>query len=1443
MTRASSGFDLALGAQGYRLHSAGNFWVREHEEAFKYSDGDEVEERIASAISQSRDVGTFSTELRQHQTDWPSLYHLSPIRTNLLRPFDGLLNGARVLEIGAGCGVLSRYMGEQGAELLALEGSRRRAAITASRCRGLPNVTVLNERFDAFEIKQQFDVITLIGVLEYSRLFTNGDDPVQETLQRVRSLLADDGVLIIAIENQLGLKYFSGMKEDHLGRPMAGIQDQYDDDTVVTFGRQELETRIREAGFSDCEFALPLPDYKLPQSIVFPAGQKAPYSAISASLAGQATRSDPQFTYSPVFSLGPAFKVLGRNGLLAELSNSFLVLARKSSDSSTFERIAPDTLISHYSSARHPAYTKRSQFLLEDGTVTVKRSRLCPDAVPPEHSLLRQSLQDERLIDGTNWADRLEELLANPKWTLDDVTEWAITWRAALAGILPGSPDPEDLRIDTPIPGELVDAVARNLIVDADGNGRFFDLEWTFRAPVTFGYLTFRTVKLSLGSLTGISAPDDLRLLRVSKLLELLFRRLGMVLTPPDIQTYLSLEGAWRDEATGDLGAPLEYDSYLADVMATIPDLVPLLSQDAFQKDIEIDRLSASLRQAIEETARKNLEIQRLSDEARKLQEATEQYHQLQTISRAKFDHLSDCLKEAKCFESIAASQADEIAMIKGSLSWRITAPLRSVNAQVRRVRQGWRRRAVKVAEQAYRRLPLGISTKMALKSVIFRAAGPLLRNTGAYQRWQVDMRLRKPRHPHRSGMYPGSDDMALVTQPAHALWSANGVREWADYGAIRERIDSVLQEHGRSNHRAIAMLDYSGQDLLKVAEGIRLPVPPANPDVTILVPVYNHLQTTLECLASLSAAMQGSRATAEIIVANDASTDETAAVLATISHLRMVNQPENLGFLRNCNSTAQGARGRHLVLLNNDVQVTPGWLDAMLACLQSDPSIGAVGPQIVYPNGALQEAGTVLRRDGTAEMIGLNQSPDLPRFSYTRDVDYCSGACLLLRTADFHRLNGFDEAFAPAYCEDSDLCMRLRAEGKRIVYCAEARVVHHLSKTSNDLDNDYKLACIARNLQTFTNKWQESLDRMDDVRVISFYLPQFHPIPENDLWWGRGFTEWSNVAKAQPNFVGHFQPRVPADLGYYDLRLPEVMEEQAKLAQRYGIHGFCYYYYWFGGKRLLERPIERMLGEGTPKMPFCLCWANENWTRRWDGNDREVLMAQKHSNEDDLAVIRDLMRYFASPHYIRVNGRPLVLIYRVSIFPDFKETARIWREACRAEGIGEIYIAQVESFELVNAGVKPEDYGCDAAVEFPPQGLADPYPLKAELLNPGFEGAVASYRDIAVKYATRPFPDYKRFLGVMPGWDNTARRQHHSYVFEHSTPGAFQAWLETSVARTKQQYCGDERMVFVNAWNEWAEGAYLEPDRRFGHTYLEAVRNALDNQNLMRHDSYVLGK
>jgi hypothetical protein len=347
---------------------------------------------------------------------------------------------------------------------------------------------------------------------------------------------------------------------------------------------------------------------------------------------------------------------------------------------------------------------------------------------------------------------------------------------------------------------------------------------------------------------------------------------------------------------------------------------------------------------------------------------------------------------------------------------------------------------------------------------------------------------------------------------------------------------------------------------------------------------------------------------------------------------------------------------------------------------------------------------------------------------------------------------------------------------------------------------------------------------KKSSLRAIAFYLPQFHAIPENDEWWGKGFTEWTNVTKSAPQFAGHYQPHLPGGLGFYDLRYREVLKRQMQLAAQYGIHGFCLHHYWFSGKRLLEEPLNQILNDPSLKLPFCLCWANENWTRRWDGRSHEVLISQTHSHETDLDFIKDIARALRDPRYIRVNGKPLLIVYRLLSLPDPAKTAEIWRNYCRENGIGDIYLVAAQIYGLKD----PRAYNFDAAVEFPPHNIK----LREQpvnLLNPGFNGSIHSYSDLIENERVMEHPSYPLFKTIFPDWDNSARRIGRGKIFHQSTPQFFAEWFNLVCQRTVEHASSEEeRLVFINAWNEWAEGAHLEPDRRFGYAYLEALAKAL---------------
>ncbi len=345
------------------------------------------------------------------------------------------------------------------------------------------------------------------------------------------------------------------------------------------------------------------------------------------------------------------------------------------------------------------------------------------------------------------------------------------------------------------------------------------------------------------------------------------------------------------------------------------------------------------------------------------------------------------------------------------------------------------------------------------------------------------------------------------------------------------------------------------------------------------------------------------------------------------------------------------------------------------------------------------------------------------------------------------------------------------------------------------------------------------------DVRLIAFYLPQFHPVAENDRWWGPGFTDWRNVVRATPLFEGHYQPHLPGELGFYDLRIDEVRRRQVELARTHGIHGFCYYYYWFNGRRILESPLERYIADPLIDFPFCICWANENWSRRWDGGNREVLLVQEHDFASDMKFIRDVIPLFKDPRYIRVNGMPLLVLYRADLLKFPAETAAGWREECEKAGLPGIHLCAAQTFDISD----PRPFGFDSACEFPPhrhavgqiaEGLRD--------LPDGFKGWVCDYELVARHSLTAPVPDYPVYRGLFPSWDNTARKRDQALIFHNADPHRYEYWLRGLVEYTRQNFVGDQRIIFINAWNEWAEGAHIEPDLKYGPAYLEATLRAL---------------
>jgi len=371
------------------------------------------------------------------------------------------------------------------------------------------------------------------------------------------------------------------------------------------------------------------------------------------------------------------------------------------------------------------------------------------------------------------------------------------------------------------------------------------------------------------------------------------------------------------------------------------------------------------------------------------------------------------------------------------------------------------------------------------------------------------------------------------------------------------------------------------------------------------------------------------------------------------------------------------------------------------------------------------------------------------------------------------------------------------------------------------------------------------------NVKAIAFYLPQFHPIAENDEWWGKGFTEWRNIPRGVPRFEGHYQPRVPRDFGYYELEGTAVMRQQVELARTMGLHGFCFYYYNFNGHRLLEKPLDAFIEDTEINFPFSLLWANENWSRRWDGMENDVLIRQDYKSEDCAALVDDLAKYLTHPNYIKADGRPILYLYRADIIPDCKKTIKQWRETFVERHSIDPIIVMAQAFGCNN----PQEFGFDGAIEFPPHKLGshlEQINYQLNIYDPAFSGSVRRYQDainLSLSDVENPFPLIKT---AFPMWDNDARKQGSGMCFHGSTPALFQEWVEGLIGYAKEKPFFGESFVFINAWNEWCEGTYLEPDCHYGYAYINALSNALHKQIyptikqekivLVGHDAFISG-
>ncbi|WP_315096633.1 rhamnan synthesis F family protein [uncultured Cellulomonas sp.] len=715
---------LDLAALGYQRTGRGA-WTPTDAPDFAYNDGDEHETWVADVVRSATDTSSGSRELEAGIRDWPSLYHLSHQRGNLVRPLLDTLRGP-VLELGAGTGAITRVLGERGLEVVAVEGSPRRAAVAADRCRDLPNVQVVADTVQGFGHPARFATVVMVGVLEYSRMFgfeTTDQDPVDVMLEHVARLLLPDGELVVAIENQLGLKYFAGFPEDHLGQPMMGVEDRYGASTAVTFGRQELGARLRTVGLDAQQWLFPFPDYKLPTTVVSERAMTPGSGFDAAPLLAATGGGDHQEPPTTSFDLRRAWGPVHRNALAADLSNSFLVRA------SAVPLAEPTALAWYYgSAARRPEFRKVTEFVATDDRIDVVRRRAEPH--------LLDTVGDVQIICDTEpyapvspWTADLADRLARPGWTSAEVSDWFGGWLEAFRSHA-DLPVPTDL--DATVPGHLLDAVPRNLL---RGTDRFIDLEWRVLAPLTFGQVLFRALYDSIAAL-GPVAPPAGPTPTVGELLRGVASAHGFELDDARLATYWQRELTFQSDVQG-TAVRVEIDDALGALLPVatsqsgpVDQLAPAVEEELRAEiDVrgqELDRLRALVETTSTEVEACGQELEVRGRELDRLRGLVE----TATSEIARSDEARERLasdygrleRDAEVLRHELAAGAQTLAGARGeadalradletyvrTVSWRVTRPLRAVRGHAGRTRRAMARRLSR--GQGVERRPLEIS-------------------------------------------------------------------------------------------------------------------------------------------------------------------------------------------------------------------------------------------------------------------------------------------------------------------------------------------------------------------------------------------------------------------------------------------------------------------------------------------------------------------------------------------------------------------------------------------------------------------------------------------------------------------------------------------------------------------------------------------------------------
>lgn len=926
-----------------RYRQDNNLWIPNEEYSFQYSDGDENENYILKAIQQSEDLSTGSEELFACIRDWPSLYHLSPKRADLLRPLKDLLGGRKILEIGSGCGAITRFLGEIDCEVLALEGSPRRARITLERCRGLSNVEVVSDNFDAFVTEEKFDCITLVGVLEYSNLFIKGDNPPMAMLKQVTQLLKPGGFIIIGIENKLGLKFLAGAPEDHLGVAFAGIENRYTADTAITFGKNELKLLLKQAGLDSTQFLYPFPDYKLPVTIVTDNGLQKPGFDVPGLLLEKHEYIQGH-QYNTFFNISLAEREFYKNILAGDLANSFLVVAAKEANTN----IDPSLLAVSYSTSRKKAYCKSVEFRSTPGqTIHIDKKKIHNDSEVNEGASLL--IEPELYKPGNLLQEMLVRIISVKHWSLQELSVWAKQYYEIIekkAQIIDGRRYLE---------GKYLDLTPFNIIIEANGEAFIFDQEWDSKELLPIEYVFFRGVYYSLGQIIFYSIPGQEIPRCLLELSILLLKNFS------DIDSNTISEFRKKEK------------KYFSRVW--LQEYSPFMPEPMRIRHYEFQLEQIQKNESILAGLNGQLEAQ-LKEKEHILQELQFNF----SLTRQQLSEVNN-----------------QLVTIYGSDGWR------------------W------------------LNRYYALK-------GKFLNENSRH--YKIIKRA--------INFFRKKKDNAVISSGPDTT---------------RKRINTALRNIKRDS------------------EGRMIPLALPHfekPEISIIIPVYNAWEMNVICITAI---IENTTDVAyEVIIADDCSTDITKDIAAYFPNIIHIRNEKNLGFLLNCNNATSHAKGKYIHFLNNDTEVKPGWLSSLVMLMNKDETIGLAGSKLIYPDGRLQEAGGIIWNDASGWNFGHSQNPEQPEFNYVKEVDYISGASIMIRADLWKNIGGFDTNYSPAYCEDSDLAFKVREKGFKVMYQPLSEVIHYEGYSHGSDKEKSAISSIKEyqriNNRKFFEKWKTVLQR-----------------------------------------------------------------------------------------------------------------------------------------------------------------------------------------------------------------------------------------------------------------------------------------------------------------------------------------------------------------------------